>query len=75
MAKKKIVVKREKLKPLKKKREISEEAKTLMGRVKKYKATWLFASRNDLKTGGSYGDFGLKISPRASSRPGMKPPF
>ena len=45
-------------------REISEEAKTLMGRVKKYKATWLFASRNDLKTGGSYGDFGLKISPR-----------
>ncbi len=45
-------------------RQISEEAKTLMGRVKKYKATWLLSSRNDLKTGTGYGDFGLQISPR-----------
>lgn len=45
-------------------REISEEAKTLMGRVKKYKATWLISTRNDLKTGTGYGDFGLQISPR-----------
>lgn len=45
-------------------REISEDAKNMMGRVSRYKTSWLMSSRHDLKTGAGYGDFGLQISPR-----------